>query len=250
MINPIRPIWAALRDVFDEFVLLMGCNIIWCLLSLPLLWVAYVFLSSGATVPAALATMVGVLPAGPATAAMAYVANRVSEGRATRFGEFFGAMRTYARQGWLILGIWMLGLLVILVDIGFYLGFGNLVGALILGLWIYLLVVWLALLIYLFPLMAMQEQFSLRLLARSAGLMVVGRPIFTFINLALMLLLIWVSALAIVPILVISVAFLNVWSARATRTLIDDARRRREQAEATVAAPVEEKGRKGQVRPK
>jgi hypothetical protein len=194
--------------------------------------------------------MVGVLPAGPATAAMAYVASRVSEGRATRVGEFFGAMRTYARQSWVLLGIWMLGFLIILIDIGFYLGVGNLLGSLILGLWIYLLVVWLALLIYIFPLMALQEQFSLRLIARSAGLMVVGRPIFTVVNLALMLLVIFGSLMVVLPIFMITVAFLNVWSVRAARDLIEDARRRRGEAEAQEAPPVEEKGRKGQVRPK
>ncbi|MBX0329731.1 hypothetical protein K2Z83_18835 [Oscillochloris sp. ZM17-4] len=250
MINPLRPIWAALRDVFDEFLLLMGCNMIWCLLSLPLLWVAYVLISAGATLPAAVVAMAGVLPAGPATAAMAYVANRVSEGRATRVGEYLGAMRTYARRGWTLLGIWMLGFLIILVDIGFYMGVGNLLGAIILGLWVYLLAVWLALLIYIFPLMALQEEFSLRGVARSAGLMVVGRPIFTLVNLALMLAVIFGSLIVVVPIFVITVSLLNVWSVRAARALIDDARRRREGAEATEATPVEEKGRKGQVRPK
>ena len=251
MINPLRPIWAALHDVFDEFALLLGCNLIWCVLSLPLLWVAYLALGVGATTPAALTVLVGVLPAGPATAALAYVANRTSEGRATRMGEFFVAMRTYARPGWTILGLWVLGLLVILFDIGFYSGMGNLLGAIILGVWIYLLVIWLALLIYLFPLMAMQEQVSLRLIVRSAALMVVGRPIFTAVNLALMLLVIGLSVMAVVPLVAITPALLSVWGVRATRTLIDDARRRRSAAEATSEPTVvEEKGRKGQVRPK
>jgi hypothetical protein len=251
MINPFRPIWAAIRDVFDEFMLLLGCNLIWCLLSLPLLWVAYALLSAGAVLPAAVVAMVGVLPAGPATAAMAHVANRVSEGRATRVGEYLGAMRSYARRGWTLLGIWMLGFVIILVDIGFYLEVGNMVGAIILGLWVYMLAVWLALLIYIFPLMALQgDAFSLRGIARSAGLMVVGRPIFTLINLALMLLVIFGSLMTVVPIAVITVALLNVWSVRAARALIDDARRRREGAEAQAVELVEEKGRKGQVRPK
>jgi uncharacterized membrane protein YesL len=250
MINPFRPLWASLRDVFDEFMLLMGCNLIWCLLSLPLFWVSYVFFQTGANIPGAVAAMAGVLPAGPATAAMAYVANRVSEGRATKVAEYFGAMRSYARQGWIILGIWMVGLLVIVFDIGFYSGMGNMFGALILGLWLYLLVTWLALLIYLFPLMAMQEEFDLRAIARSSALMVVGRPIYTVITLALMLFILGLGSLALLPTLLITVGFLNVWSVRATRALIDDARRRREEAEAKTTPAPEEKGRKGQVRPK
>jgi hypothetical protein len=85
---------------------------------------------------------------------------------------------------------------------------------------------WLALLIYLFPLMLAQEVTDLRQLARDAALLLVGRPIFTLLNLALMLLTLWGSLLLIVPVLAITPALLNVWSARATQTLIDDARRR------------------------
>lgn len=251
MINPLRPMWLALRDMFDEFALLLGCNLIWCLLSLPLLWVAYALLTAGATVPAAVVAMLEVLPAGPATAGISYVANRVSESRATGFGEFFSAIRRYARQSWLILGIWMLGLLICLFNIGFYIGLSNLLGTILIGLGIYLLISWLGLLIYLFPLLIMQEQFSLSLLARSAALMVAGRPIFTLASLALMLLLIWASLITLAPLFIFTTVLLNIWSARATHTLIDDARRRRENAELqTEPTPVEEKGRKGQVRPK
>jgi hypothetical protein len=50
----------------------------------------------------------------------------------------------------------------------------------------------------------------------------------------------------------ITPAFFAVWSTCATRALIADARRRREEAEARAAGPpsAEERGRKGQVRPK
>jgi hypothetical protein len=250
MINPLRPAWAALRDVFDEIALLLACNLIWCLLSLPLLWVAYVLLTAGALAPAALALLAAVLPAGPATAAMAHVAVRVCEGRATRVGEYLGAMRRYARRGWALLGAWALGLLISLAGIGLSLGMGGLAGTIILGLWIYLLLAWLALLIYTFPLMALQEQLSLRQIARGAALMVIGRPIYPALTRALMLLALWPSLLTLLPLLAISVALLNVWSARATLALIDDADRRRKAAQPEEPPPAEERGRKGQVRPK
>lgn len=250
MINPFRPIWAALRDVFDEFILLLGINVLWCLLSLPLLWVAYVLLIGGMTLPASIVILLNVIPAGPATAALAHVAFRVSDGRATKIREYIGAIRSYARRGWIVLGLWTVGLLIILIDIGFYLGVGNLIGSIVLGLWLYLLVMWLAVLIYIFPLTALQEEFSLRGVARSAALMVIGRPIFTLVNMVLMLAVLVLSLVTVVPLVAITPALLNVWGMRITRALIDDARRRREVAEAQAAPPVEEKGRKGQVRPK
>jgi uncharacterized membrane protein YesL len=250
MINPFRPLGAAMRDLFDEVLLLGGCNLLWCLICLPLLWAAYLALSLGAPVAAACLAMLAVLPAGPATAALTYVAQRVSEGRATKLGEFFGALRRYARASWALLAIWMGGLLIILFDIGFYAGVGNFVGALVLGLWAYLLLMWLALLIYIFPLLIMQEQFSLRQIARNALLMVLGRPIFTLLNLALMLVLLGLATYLVVPVVLIGVALLNIWSLRATRTLIEDAQRRREAAAGLPTAPAEERGRRGQVRPK
>lgn len=251
MINPFRPLWAALRDVFDDFFLLLLSNLLWCLLSLPLLWVAYAFLVDGMTIPAYLLILLNVLPAGPASAALAHVALRVSEGRATRIGAYIGAVRDYARRGWILLGIWTVGLLVLLIGIGFSLSFGSLIGAIMLGLWLYLLIMWLSALIYLFPLMALQEQFSLGGVARSAALMVIGRPIFTIVNLALMLAALALSLTLVAPLLMFTPALLSVWGMRATRALIDDARRRREAAEAQAEpSPIEEKGRKGQVRPK
>lgn len=253
MINPFRPLGSALRDLFDDFLLLIGCNLLWALLSFPLWIVAYNLLLAGLSLPAGVAALLGVLPAGPATSALYAVAFRVTDGRASKLADFFGALRQHARTGIILTGIAVVGLVVILFNLGFYLSVNNIFGGLMLGLWLYLLISWLGVMLYAFPLAFLQERPELRLIARNAFLMAVGRPIFTVLTLLMMGIVFLLSAYLLVPIVLFSVAFLAVWSTRAARTLIDDARRRREEAEATATGAVsvsDEKGRKGQVRPK
>jgi uncharacterized membrane protein YesL len=252
MINPFRPLGSALRDLFDDFLLLIVCNLLWALLSFPLWTLAYTLLLAGLPLLAGLAALIGVLPAGPATVALYAVAFRVVDGRASKLADYFAAMRAHARVGIVLTALAVGGLVVILFNLGFYLSVNNVFGGLMLGVWLYLLISWLGVLIYAFPLVFLQERPDLRLIARNAFLMALGRPIFTVLTLLLMGVLFIVSAYLIAPIVLFTLAFLAVWSTRATKTLIDDARRRREEAAATtgVVSATDEKGRKGQVRPK
>ena len=57
------------------------------------------------------------------------------------------------------------------------------------------------------------------------------------------------SLVLVVPFLLFSVSLLAVWGVRATQFLIDDAQAR-QATDAEPPAPVEERGRRGQVRPK
>lgn len=252
MANPFRALWSALRDLFDEFFLLIICNLLWLLISAPLFFVAYVLLSAGGTVLAVVAALLGVLPAGPATAALTAISYRVSDGRAIKLADFFAGMRSHARQGWAVLGAFVAGAILTLFNLSFYLQVSSIFGGLMLGLWIYLLLFWCALLIYSFPLLFLQQRPDLRTMLRNAALMVVTRPIFTLVTLLLMAIILGLSVATVAPFVLIAPALLNLWSTRATRHLIEvaEARRAAQQAKAEAAAPPEEKGRRGQVRPK
>jgi len=251
MLNPLRAFGTSLRDLFDDFLLLIACNLLWGVLSLPIWVIAFNILSLGAPWLAVIVALLGVLPAGPATIALYYVANRITDGRATKIGDFFRAMREHAKIGIILTTLVIGGLVVILFNIGFYLNVNNAFGGAMLGLWLYLLVFWLGLSLYALPLAFLQDTPDLRLIARNAFLMTVGRPIFTFLTLIMMGIIVGLSLFLIVPVFLMTVAYLPVWATRATRQLVDDARRRREEAEAKPSdQPVTEKGRKGQVRPK
>jgi uncharacterized membrane protein YesL len=251
MLNPFRALGKSVRDLFDDFLTLTVSNLLWALFTLPLWWVAVGALLQGFWLFAIAIALLGVLPAGPATAGLFYVAHRASDGRASKFGDFFTGLRQYARPGWAIVGVATASFLLIVYNLSFYLGVGSIVGGLMLGLWLYGLVFWLGLLLYAPALLFLQEEPSLRLVARNAFLMAVGRPIFTLLTLAMMVAIAVISTLLTVPVFLITVAFLALWSVNAARQLVEDARRRREAADADATAPPpEERGRKGQVRPK
>jgi hypothetical protein len=252
MLNPFRTLGSTFRDLFDEFLLLIMCNLIWMAVCAPLWWFALIISGAGAPLFGVLIALLGVVPAGPATLALTVVSLRISEGRATSVGDFLRAFRTFPRQGWALMGGWIAGVLILLFNMSFYLGWQDLIGGLMLGIWFYALLVWMALLIYAFPLLLLQEEPNLRLVVRNAALMALGRPVFTGVTLLLMGVWVGLSVVLVVPVLMITVAVLNLWSVRATVALIEfqRARQEAEAAAATPNPPSEERGRKGQVRPK
>ncbi len=249
MVNPFRALGKAVRDLFDDFLLLGICNLLWAVFCFPLWWLALALLLGGAWLAAIAVALLGVLPAGPATAGLFYVAHKVADGRAAKVGDFFTGLRQYARPGWVIVGVATASFLLLIYNLSFYTGVNNLFGGIMIGLWLYALIFWSGMLLYAPALVVLQEEPNLRQVARNAFLMAVGRPIFSFATLALMLAVVLLSAFLIIPLFLITFAFLALWSVSAARQLIDDARRRREAAE-SVATPPEERGRKGQVRPK
>lgn len=249
MVNPLAVFWAAIKDVFEEFLLLIICNLIWAFMSLPLLGLALTMVEPLGVVAAIITALIGSVPAGVASVGLAFVAHRVSEGRAIKLGHFFEGMRAYWRPGALLGLIWIFGLAVILVDLNFYGTMGNLLGSLMLGLWFYALVIWLGALIYAFPLLLLQDQPRLRIMARNALLMTLGRPIFTLATLVLMSVIVALSLILVAPLFLITFSLLALWGMRGTQALIAADLARREAREQT-AEPPPEKGRKGQVRPK
>jgi uncharacterized membrane protein YesL len=116
--------------------------------------------------------------------------------------------------------------------------------------WLYLLVIWFAVLIYLFPLLILQDRPSLRTLGRNVLVLTLGRPVFTLFTLAIMAVIVTVTL--IVPLLpvIITFALLAQWGFRATLLLIkemEDRRAAQAEAEDNVES-VKDKGRKGQIR--
>jgi len=226
-VRAFRAFWAACKDLFDELMLLAICNILWVLISGPLLLLAYAALVGGALVFAIAFALLAVLPLGPACAGLAAVAHRVAEGRASTWRDFFAGMRRYTRPSWIIMGVWMVVLLLIIVDLFFYSNMPNTFGFTMMIFWFNLMLLWFGALIYLFPLLILQDEPKLRALARNAFLMTMGRPIFTLITLVLML-AISIASVIVPPLAIfITIGFLGQWSMRATLELVKEAEERR-----------------------
>ena len=249
MLNPLTALGRALRDLFDDFFLIICCNLIWFCTVAPFWAVALFMLVDGQVWLAALVTMLGILPAGPMTMGLVTVAWRLSDGRVSGFRDFFGAVWRYARTGWILFGSWMLGFLLILSNLGYYGTLQGWVGVILTTIALYILLFWLGLLIYAPALFLLQEAPTPRMIIRSSTLMILGRPIFTLLTLAMMGLILLFSFYLVAPLALLTVGWLALWGMQATRQQIADAERCRQEAEA-VTAPPEERGRRGQVRPK
>jgi len=250
-----KVLWLAIKDLFDELFSLIVVNLFWVVLSAPLLLVAIYLVGTGALVLGIVVGLLAVLPMGPATAGLYIIAQRITEGRVISWRLFFNGFREYLLLSWQVYGLWAAGLALILSNMRFYSSLDSMLPLLLLGLFMSILIIWLGILIYVGPLMLLQADKRLRLIARNAVLMVMVRPVFTLLTGILMLLLgfgLGVVTGGLLPLLV-TFSFLAVWSFRATSRVIadDEARRAAQQEEAAATNRINtDKGRGGQVRPR
>jgi uncharacterized membrane protein YesL len=254
--NPFLIFWRAGRDLFDELFVMIGINLLWALMCCPLLVLAIVALLNEAPIIAAGAMLLNVLLVGPASAGLFVVAERVIEGRVAPVSLFFEGMRTHRVTAWQVYGIWTAGLITLLFNLAFYLTQSAALGGFatfLIALFAYLTLAWITMLIYLGPLIVLQQERRLRLLWRNAAIMTFGRPVFTLVTAILMGLIIALSVIVIILPLLLTFAMLALWGMRAAQAQIasDEERRRlREQGDTVVETPTAERGRAGQVRPR
>jgi len=249
-----RVLWLAIKDTFEELFTLMAINLLWVLISAPLLLLAAYLLGAGFFSLAIVVALVAVLPLAPANAGLYTVAERVAEGRVISWRLFFEGFRAYYKLSWQVYGVWTIGLLVILTNLGFYNRMASPIGTLLFVVFLYFLVTWCALLIYIGPLMLLQTDKRIQVIARNAFLMVFGRPFFTLLTLLLMAVIGVLSAVVPILPLLLTFSFLAIWAFRATARLVADAEARRiakqEQAAVAASRANTDKGRGGQVRPR
>jgi uncharacterized membrane protein YesL len=250
--NIFSTLWRSLKDLFEDLFVLAIVNLLWLLINAPLA-LALIFSASN---PALLyiVLLVGVLSLGPSNAGLYAIAERVTDGRTSSWRDFIAGVRAHPALSWKIYGLWMLGLIVILVNLQFYSGTPSTVFSFLYVLFLYFIVVWFGILIYIGPLMLIQTDKRIRTIARNAALMTFGRPLFTLITLVLMAIIVVASIFVPILLLVATCSFLALWSFRATLTLVAEAEARREAAAEKAAAAASrannEKGRGGQIRPR
>jgi uncharacterized membrane protein YesL len=248
--NIFSTLWKSLKDLFEDLFILAMVNLMWLLINAPLVIAAFLTLSSSTFFFIVL--LLGVLTLGPANAGLYAVAERVTDGRTSSGRDVVDGLRSYAKLSWKIYGLWMVGLIVILVNLQFYSQNSSTIASFLYVVFIYFLVVWCGFLIYIGPLMILQTDKRIRTIARNAALMTFGRPLFTLVTLALMAIIVFASIWLPILMLLATAAFMAVWSFRATLTLITEAEARRvaaeEKAAGVTAKP--DKGRGGQIRPR
>jgi len=242
--------WKAGRELFDDLFVMIVVNVLWVLMNVPAALVIALAYTTGSFTAIGVALLLSVLSFGPANAGLYAIAERITEGRTSSWRDFVAGVRTHGRASLQIYGVWMLGLVLLLFNLQFYSLNGSQLSALVSVLFLYLVIVWFGLLIYIGPLMILQTDKRLRVIARNAGLMTFGRPIFTIGTLLFMAVIMVSSIWLVILLFLVTFAFLALWGFRATLALIADADAKREAAAEKAAAETPVKGRGGQVRPR
>lgn len=195
--------WTAV-GLWDESLLLLKANVVWFLATLPfalpvlLLSALLLLLLGGAEeqgvglgFPLMLTSFLALLIPNPASLGIYRLAAVLRRKDTPPFREFWRAALDNIRLGLVLYGIGVLGVVVLAVNLVFYL-FQPLPLKGLIVLWAGLLFVWLALQLYLGPLVMLLGERRLLALYRRAALLVLGHPFFvlTFLlSVALLVLL-------------------------------------------------------------
>lgn len=172
--------WRALLSLWDSLFFLIGISLLW--------WVTGgVFVGLAAVAGYVLALTPGpwwiaplvAIPAGPASVALAEVARRAARGKPVDRGDYLATLRGYWRPGLLLSTLGMIAMALLLLNILFYRLQPGTVLRTIAIIWVYLLIVWLSVQVYVYPIYASLEQPSLRMALRMAALAVLANPLFS-----------------------------------------------------------------------
>jgi uncharacterized membrane protein YesL len=192
-------LFSSFKDFYDELFLFVIINLLCFLLSIPLVTLA------------------------PAWAGVYYVTNHLAHGRyRTEWRDFFVGFRQYFAKSWQVLLADLFLLLLIVSNISFYTSMPNQILRLVSILWWYVLAFWLALQIYLFPLLMEQEDKRLLLIFRNAIVLTLQHPFFTIAFLLAILLVLVISVALTVSIVMLSISLIAFLSNRALLTLIGE----------------------------
>ena len=197
LLRALRVFWSSLGGLYYELFLLMGVNLAWLGLSLL------------------------IVTAPPATAGVYYLANQIAKGESVSFSLFGQGMRRYFRRSWLLAIVVLVISVLLVVNLLFYANFTNQWVRLLSVFWGYLIVFWLAMLIYLFPLLIEQESKSLLLILRNAALLVLDNVAFTLTLGVLLLLFLLLNVFLAVPLLLIVMSGLALIQSKALLTVLE-----------------------------
>jgi len=197
LLRALKVFWSSLGALYYELFLLVGVNLAWLGLS------------------------VLVVTAPPATAGVYYLANQLAKGETVSFSLFVQGMRRYFRRSWLLAIIAVVISVLLVGNILFYANFANQWVRLISVFWGYVLLFWLAMLIYLFPLLIEQSDKSLLLILRNAALLVLDNLAFTLTLGILLLLFLLLNVALAVPLFLMAMSGLALIQSKALLTVLE-----------------------------
>jgi len=185
----------AVRQIILNIGVSALANILLAVISLPLLLLAVplaALLGSPRLGPTVLVLLVGALPF-PLAAGLQNLCYKMAKGeRFDLWAYHWSGLRQFARAA---VGPWLVGMLgtvVLASNVVFYGRMGASPMRFVAVLWAYGLLFWLAIHVYVYPLLFRQDELSVPRLYRNAFLIVIGRPLFS-----LTVLVLWLLTLAL-----------------------------------------------------
>ena len=228
MIDALRVTLQSLKDLWEDFVLLIMMNILWSLAAL--LAIAPLLLLGGSDPFLGLAlsfVLFWLLPI--VTGALCFVTNQVVRGNAVGWGAFATGLRHYWLKSLIVTVISLVVLALIIVNIQFY--------AIVLqgtwtvfavSIWIIIGIYWLIVQVYWFPMLLELENEKVLLSLRNALALPIITPGFSLTILFVLIVLAALSIILTVPLPLFMAALLLLIANRATRSRIEMVQRKRE----------------------
>jgi uncharacterized membrane protein YesL len=197
--NPLGIIWRGIVETYDNLFPLVGMNLLWLVLSVPLVvavtGILLVFRLEN-TIAFPIALLFAILGPNPASVGILTYANGLANEQVVEFGLYWNGLRALWWRSLVLSLIGIIGAAVLGVNIYFYLNSGAQVLHLFAILWVYALVFWAMMLLYMGPLLVEQHDKSFRLILKNALLLCIDNLPTTAVILVVLL------ALSVVSILV------------------------------------------------
>jgi uncharacterized membrane protein YesL len=185
------------RLLWDDLFTLMLCNLAWLVLCLPIV-----------TAPASFA-------------ALYCVADMAAREKPISTRDFFTAFRQYFVKG-LLLGLIDLALAVVVVaNLLFYSQLAASWAQIARAVWIAVGIFWILVQVYLFPMLVVQLQPSIKWALRNALMMTLAQPIFTLVVALEAVMLLAISAALVFPVAAISMSMVALFTCVALNDRLD-----------------------------
>jgi hypothetical protein len=217
--------WFALRATYDDLFALTGMGLIWFLAAVALpMGVAGL---TAQTLPwqASMAlTALSLTLAPPVTAALYHVAWYLAHERRIEFVFFWHGFKEYFGWSWKVAGVMLVTGAIVAADVLFFInapsGFLKTVG-LIVMLW--MLVFWIGIQVYLFPLMVALEEKRLGQMFKNSAQLVIAFPLFCLLMVLIAVLSTALSVVLVLLVISIWMPFIAILFSRAFASSWDEA---------------------------
>jgi uncharacterized membrane protein YesL len=194
-------VWFAIRGVYDELFPLAGMGLLWFLMTvvppgLAIQLASTLGLSPGLAIPLIL---ISLIPAPPATAAVYHVTSFIAREKRIEFGYFWQGFKAYLGRSWAVAGVLIAVGAILAIDVRFFFDRLDNTAFLVMflvSLWAVLF--WVAIQIYLYPLMVSQEDKRLLLIFKNAALLVLAYPFFALLILIVLVLITVLSVISLI----------------------------------------------------